>query len=50
LDWFTTIKTLYGWNCYTSEEVGKFVEYQKITPEQYEQITGALYKTGVQLG
>lgn len=44
MDWYATIKKYYNKNLYTKEDVKKFVEAGKITPEQYESITGIPYK------
>ncbi len=45
MDWFTNIKTIYGWgrNYYTNANVARFVELNRITEEQYKQITGLTY-------
>lgn len=48
MDWFKTIKRYYDLGCYNSDSespmyVGKFVEFGKITAEQYKQITGSVY-------
>ncbi|AMA74009.1 MULTISPECIES: XkdX family protein [Aneurinibacillus] len=48
MNWFDTIKRYYNIGCYTDDPkstmyVGKFVEYGKITKEEYETITGDPY-------
>ncbi|MCR9038528.1 XkdX family protein [Bacillus sp. L381] len=45
MDWFSNIKTIYGWgrNYYTNANVARFVELNRITEEQYKQITGLTY-------
>jgi uncharacterized XkdX family phage protein len=44
MDWFTIVKRHYDAGRYTPEQVAVFVEAGKITPEQYEQITGEPYE------
>ncbi|PCK17672.1 XkdX family protein [Bacillus pumilus] len=44
MDWFRSISLFYQWKCYLNEDVAKFVRFDKITPEQYEEITGLEYK------
>lgn len=48
MDWFATIKRYFDMGIYKLETkdpmyVGKFCEYSKITPEEYEEITGQKY-------
>jgi len=43
MDWFTIVKRYYDWGHYTNEQVAVFVENNKITPEQYAEITGEPY-------
>lgn len=45
MDWFTTIKDYYDTGLYGNEKVKLFVVKGKITPEQYEEITGETYTT-----
>ncbi|MFD3271532.1 XkdX family protein [Paenibacillus dendritiformis] len=50
MDWFATIKRYFDMGIYKLEPkdpmyVGKFCEYGKITPEQYQTITGKEYAT-----
>lgn len=40
---YKDIKIFYDWGCYTNEEVGLFVQFGKITPEEYKMITGEDY-------
>lgn len=49
MNWYTTIKRYYDMGIYKSDPsdlmyIGKFVEYGKITSEQYEAITGNTYE------
>lgn len=49
MDWFKTVKRYYDMGFYTNDPaspmyIGKFVEYGKITLEQYETITGSTYE------
>lgn len=41
--WFDRIKQFYDLNLWTKEMVAEAVEYGKITPEQYKEITGLEY-------
>jgi uncharacterized XkdX family phage protein len=44
MDWFTVCKN--DWEVYhDSTRIGMFVQKGKITPEQYQQITGEAYVT-----
>ncbi|MGM0968709.1 MAG: XkdX family protein [Bacillota bacterium] len=43
MDWFRSISLFYQWECYVNEDVAKFVYFEKITPEQYKEITGMEY-------
>ncbi|OOE22051.1 XkdX family protein [Bacillus subtilis] len=45
MDWFTNIKTIYGWGrqYYTNADVARFVVLKRITEEQYKEITGLTY-------
>lgn len=43
MDWFKIIKTNYDAGYYTKDQVRSFVDKGKITPEQYQQITGETY-------
>ena len=43
MDWFEKIKRYYDNGRYTKDEVKKFVEFNKITEEQYKEITGEDY-------
>ncbi|PLV35352.1 XkdX family protein [Bacillus subtilis] len=45
MDWFANVKTIYGWGrqYYTNADVARFVELNRITEEQYKQITGLTY-------
>jgi len=43
LDWFTIVKRHYDAGRYDVADVAVFVRAGKITPEQYEQITGEPY-------
>jgi uncharacterized XkdX family phage protein len=43
LDWYTVVKRYYERGYYTNNEVKLFVQAGKITPEQYEEITGEPY-------
>lgn len=40
---FEDIKTMYGWSCYTNEQVKWFVDMQVIDKEEYALITGEKY-------
>lgn len=43
MDWFGLVKRYYDSGRYTKENVKVFVAAGKITPEQYEEITGDPY-------
>lgn len=43
IDWYTTIKNYYDKGLYTVDDVATFVYYGKITPDQFQQITGQTY-------
>lgn len=45
MDWFTSVKTIYGWGpqYYSNADVALFVEWGRITEDQYKQITGLTY-------
>jgi len=43
MDWFTIVKRHYEAGRYTTVDVAKFVVANKITPAQYETITGSVY-------
>ncbi|TAN63577.1 XkdX family protein [Paraclostridium sordellii 8483] len=43
MDWFEKIKRYYNNGRYTKDEVKKFVQFKKITEEQYKKITGEDY-------
>ncbi|WP_238899380.1 XkdX family protein [Clostridium sp. YIM B02500] len=43
IDWYTTIKNYYDKGLYTKDDVAEYVYYGKITPAQYQQITGEDY-------
>lgn len=43
MDWVNTVKTYYDGGFYTKEQVAIFVQKGKITPAQYEEITGDVY-------
>jgi len=43
MDWFTIVKRHYDAGRYTDDQVTVFVEAGKITPEQYQTITGSEY-------
>jgi len=45
LDWHAVVKRHYDAGRYTAEQVAVFVQAGKITPEQYEQITGQPYES-----
>ncbi|GAB7387349.1 hypothetical protein BSNK01_11850 [Bacillaceae bacterium] len=45
MDWFSIVKRYYDRGYYTKSDVAKFVQYGKITAEQYEQIVGEPYPT-----
>ncbi|MCY7919571.1 MULTISPECIES: XkdX family protein [Bacillus subtilis group] len=45
MDWFKCIENCFKWGCYTSDDVRKFVGYEKITAEQFKKITGEDYAT-----
>ncbi|MEH7651208.1 XkdX family protein [Bacillus safensis] len=48
MDWFRSISLFYQWNCYVNEDVAKFVSFEKITPEQYKEITKEEYPTNAE--
>ena len=43
---FEKVKKFYDMGLYTKEQVAQFVEKGKLTPEEYEQITGEVYAEG----
>ncbi|WFE15365.1 XkdX family protein [Bacillus atrophaeus] len=50
MDWFTSVKTIYGWGrqYYSNADVARFVELGRITEEEYKQITGLTYLMTIQ--
>lgn len=49
MNWYSTIKGYYDLGIFKEDlndsmYIGRFVEFGKITPEEYRQITGKLYK------
>ncbi|MCY8934329.1 XkdX family protein [Bacillus atrophaeus] len=44
IDWFSRIKKFYNEGLWTKEMVHDVVAVGRITPEQYEEITGEPYK------
>ncbi|MCY8915664.1 XkdX family protein [Bacillus atrophaeus] len=38
MEWYKSIRTCYKWGCYTEEDVHAFVQYNKITEDQYQEI------------
>lgn len=45
MDWFKCINNCFKWGCYTPDDVRKFVGYEKITAEQFKEITGEDFAT-----
>jgi uncharacterized XkdX family phage protein len=43
MDWFKTVKSYYDSGFYTKDQVKVFVVKGKLTPEQYQEITGDPY-------
>jgi uncharacterized XkdX family phage protein len=43
MDWFYTVKLYYDEGYYTADDVRVFVAQNKITADQYQQITGQSY-------
>jgi uncharacterized XkdX family phage protein len=43
MDWFNVVKDYYNLGFYTKDQVKVFVQKGKITPAQYEEITGDPY-------
>jgi phage uncharacterized protein, XkdX family len=43
MDWYTIVKRHYDAGRYTEAQVAVFVQAGKITPEQYQTITGSEY-------
>ena len=43
MDWFRTISDFYKSGFYTDDQVKVFVAKNKITADQYQQITGQVY-------
>lgn len=43
MDWFKTIKDFYDEGFYDNVKVAIFVDKNKITPEQYKEITNEAY-------
>ena len=43
---FNIVKRYYDEGIYTKDDVKKFVEKGKLTPEEYKEITGEKYKGG----
>jgi uncharacterized XkdX family phage protein len=43
MDWYTIVKRHYDAGRYDADDVAVFLHAGKITPEQYEQITGSEY-------
>lgn len=46
MDWYGLVKRYYDTKRYTKENVAVFVEADKITPDQYQTITGDIYVEG----
>lgn len=44
MDWFTIVKRHYDAGRYSKADVAVFVQAGKITPEQYQTITGEEYE------
>lgn len=44
MDWYTIVKRHYDAGRYINDNVAVFVSGNKISPEQYEQITGEAYQ------
>lgn len=44
---YRKVKRLYDLGLYTAEQVKDFADRGKITPEQYEEITGQTYESEV---
>ena len=40
---YEDIKTMYGWGCYTNEQIKWFVDMEVIDKEEYALITGEKY-------
>ena len=45
INWFEKIEKYYKLKCYDNRDVADFVDYKKITSEQYKEITGKDYIT-----
>lgn len=43
IDYFSTVKRYYDLNIYSKDDVAIFVQYNKITSDQYTLITGDPY-------
>jgi uncharacterized XkdX family phage protein len=43
MDWYGIVKRYYDAGFYTKDQVKVFVQNGKITPQQYEEITGEPY-------
>ena len=43
MDWYTVVKDYYDSGYYTKAQVAVFVQKGKITPAQYQTITGDVY-------
>ncbi|MFK7695919.1 XkdX family protein [Paenibacillus sp. HJGM_3] len=43
MDWYNTVKEYYDLGFYTKAQVAVFVQKGKITPAQYQEITGDVY-------
>lgn len=43
MDWYTTVKRHYDTGRYNNANVATFVTGGKITPEQYQTVTGMTY-------
>lgn len=41
---YKDIEFFYRINCYTNEDIGTYVEYGVLTPEEYKRMTGEDYK------
>ena len=41
--WFARVKRFYDMGLWTNEQVGEAVIFNRITAEQYEEITGEIY-------
>lgn len=44
INWFENLKQRYNWNWVRIDQLAMYVKFNKITPEEFEEICGEPYK------